>query len=74
MEVQVVVMESGEVVLDESVNTAMDAVLACTVTDFGTRMYEIYFDGVFQYEESVDFEALKGTTQAGLPEWLGGEA
>ena len=58
MEVHVMVMEpeSGAVVLDETVDSSLEAVIPCTVTGSGTVNYEIYFDGVLQYTETVNFD------------------
>lgn len=65
MDIQVLVLDNnGDIVLDKMVNTAMDAILPCTVTGNGTAHFEIYFDGVLQYVETVDFAQ-------GEPDWIG---
>jgi len=35
----------------------MDAILPCTVRGYGITEYEIYFDGVYQYTHTVNFDA-----------------
>ena len=49
--------QSGTVVLDQTVDSSLEAVLPCTVTGTGTVTYEIYFDGVLQYTETVNFDS-----------------
>ena len=76
LDVQVTVMEGNNVVLDKTVNSALDAILPCTVSGHGTVEYEIYFDGVLQYVETVNFSEAETTddepaSESGVPSWIG---
>ena len=53
--VHVVVKDGSAVVLDQTVNAAMEAAVTCTVTGSGEKSYDIYFDGILQYSQAVSF-------------------
>lgn len=53
--VRVTVMDGEEQILDQTVDTTMEAVLNCTVTGSGTKTYDIYFDGVAKSKHTVNF-------------------
>ena len=54
-QVKVTVMDGATVILDTQVNTALDAVLPCTVKGSGVKQYDIYFDNVFSRTQTVQF-------------------
>ncbi len=53
--VHVVVKDGETVVLDRSVDSALDAILPCTVTGTGVKDYTIFFDNVLFKTETVNF-------------------
>ncbi len=55
-QVKVTVKDGSTVILDTLVNTAMDAVLPCTVKGSGTKQYDIYFDNIFSRSQTVTFD------------------
>lgn len=54
-QVKVTVKDGATVILDTQVNTALDAVLPCTVKGSGVKQYDIYFDNVFSRTQTVHF-------------------
>ena len=54
-QVKVTVKDGSTVVLDTLVNTALDAVLPCTVSGSGFKQYDIYFDNIFNRTQTVNF-------------------
>lgn len=56
-EVHVTVMEGSSKIMDEKVDTALEAVIPCTVTGTGTKTYDIYFDGTLSTSRTIDFNS-----------------
>lgn len=54
-QVKVTVKDGSTVILDTQVNTALDAVLPCTVKGSGVKQYDIYFDNIFNRSQIVNF-------------------
>ena len=54
-QVKVTVKDGSTVILDTQVNTALEAVLPCTVKGSGVKQYDIYFDNTFNRSQIVNF-------------------